>query len=67
MATGFTNHNEYYVVSKGLYVGIFSDWDEVRPWVTGVSGSLFRKARSWEEARDLYNAHLVASAIQILF
>ena len=40
--------------------------DEVGPWVLGVSGSLFRKARSWDEARDLYNARLASGTVQIL-
>lgn len=40
--------------------------DEVGPWVTGVSGSLFRKAKSWDEARNLYNGRLASGAVQIL-
>lgn len=40
--------------------------DEIAPWVIGVSGSVFRKTKSWDEARDLYNARLAAGAIQIL-
>ena len=74
--------NGYYVVSKGLYVGIFNDWQvgllsfgfillmlprhEVEPWVLGVPRSTFRNVRSWEEARDLYNIRLASGTVQVL-
>lgn len=40
--------------------------DEVGPWVIGVSGSLYRAAKSWEEARDLYNARLNTNVVEVL-
>lgn len=74
--------NGYYVVSKGLYVGIFDDWQvgllsfgfillmlprhEVEPWVLGIPRSSSRSARSWEEAKNLYNARLASGTIQVL-
>lgn len=39
---------------------------EVGAWVIGVSGSLYLKADSWEEARDLYNARLATGAVEVL-
>ena len=84
-ALGLADQGIYYVVTKGLYVGIFNDWfvstllpliaslillmmsrDEVGAWVLGVSGSLYRKAGSWEKAKTLYNACLASSAVQVL-
>ncbi|KAF9779700.1 hypothetical protein BJ322DRAFT_1113001 [Thelephora terrestris] len=65
-ATGVTDRAVYYVVSKGLYVGIFFDWHECRPWVTGVSGSIHQKFPSWEYARRLYNSRLAADSIEVL-
>ena len=40
--------------------------DEVGPWVIGVSGSLYCAAKSWEEARDLYNARLNTNVVEVL-
>ena len=81
-ASGLAGNTSFYVVSKGLFVGVFTDWyvaffnltllllrifrNEVAPWVLGVSGSIFRKGKSWDEARDLYNARLASGAVQIL-
>lgn len=56
--------------SDGRYppciVSLTSPRNEVGPWVYGVTGSAFRRTRSWEEARDLYNARLAAGAVQVL-
>ncbi|KAF9785354.1 hypothetical protein BJ322DRAFT_1020895 [Thelephora terrestris] len=56
----------YFVITKGLYVGIFTDWEEAEPWVFGISGSFYYAAKSWEQARDFYNASLASGSIQIL-
>jgi len=40
--------------------------DEISPWVLGVAGSIYRKVKSWEEAKELYNARLDSDVIQIL-
>jgi hypothetical protein len=39
---------------------------EVAPWVLGVSGSVYRKADTWAEAKSLYNARLSVGAVKIL-
>ncbi|KAF9778104.1 hypothetical protein BJ322DRAFT_1114347 [Thelephora terrestris] len=54
------------VITKGLYVGIFTDLDEAEPWYLGIPRSFHRQMKSWEEAKDLYNAKLTAGAVQIL-
>ena len=80
--SGLENDCGYYVISKGLYVGIFDDRqvcllylisllltpprDEIGSWVLGVNGSIFNRVATWEEARDLYNTHLTSGFIQIL-
>lgn len=40
--------------------------DEVGAWVLGVSGSLYRKTKTWDEAKVLYNLRLSTGAIRIL-
>lgn len=40
--------------------------DEVGPWVLGISGSLYRKAKSWDEAKNIYNTRLTSGTVQIL-
>ncbi|KAF9784537.1 hypothetical protein BJ322DRAFT_1109257 [Thelephora terrestris] len=64
--SGLADQPAYYIISKGLYLGVFNSWDEVAPWVIGVSGSVFRKTTTWEEARDLYNSRLAAGAVKVL-
>jgi len=39
---------------------------EIGPWVLGVSGSLYCKAKSWEDAMETYNDRLAAGAVKIL-
>ena len=36
------------------------------PWVLGVSGSVYRKADTWADAKSLYNARLSVGAVKIL-
>ncbi|KAF9780939.1 hypothetical protein BJ322DRAFT_1112323 [Thelephora terrestris] len=59
-------NDTFYVVSQGLYVGIFTEWCDVVPWVIGIPGSVFRKATSWDEARDTYNARLACGVVKVL-
>ena len=40
--------------------------EEAEPWILGISGSKYRKSRSWENARDFYNARLAANAVEVL-
>ena len=40
--------------------------EEAEPWVLGISGSKYRKSRSWENARDIYNTRLAANAVEVL-
>ncbi|KAF9777723.1 hypothetical protein BJ322DRAFT_1025501 [Thelephora terrestris] len=65
-ASGLADYSEYYVVSKGLYVGIFLAWQEIAPWVTGVSHSNHRKFDSWDRAKYAYNSRLAAGTIEVL-
>lgn len=53
-------------VPISLMLPLMISRDEVAAWVLGVSGSVFRKAKSWEEARETYNTRLAAGAVQIL-
>ena len=39
---------------------------EISPWVIGVSGSVFRKYKTWVQARDIYNARLAAGTVEVL-
>ncbi|KAF9777755.1 hypothetical protein BJ322DRAFT_1021830 [Thelephora terrestris] len=65
-SSGHAPGSPHYAIIKGLYVGVFDDEDEIKPWVLGIPGSSYHKARSWEEARDLYNARLNSGAVQVL-
>ena len=40
--------------------------NEVEPWVVGVSGSLYRRTKTWEEAKSMYNTRLAAGAVKVL-
>ncbi|KAF9781015.1 hypothetical protein BJ322DRAFT_1112403 [Thelephora terrestris] len=64
--SGYASSGLHCVITKGLYVGIFTDLDEAEPWYLGIPRSFHRQMKSWEEAKDLYNAKLTAGAVQIL-
>ena len=48
------------------FISLMTPRDEIAPWVTGISGSIYRKVRSWDEAKEIYNGRLATNAIQIL-
>jgi len=40
--------------------------DEISPWVIGVTGSIYRKVKTWDEARNAYNSRLANGIIEVL-
>lgn len=45
---------KYYVVWQGAKTGIFSSWDECKPYVIGVPGAKYRSFSSKEEAEQAF-------------
>ncbi|KAF5318889.1 hypothetical protein D9611_014720 [Ephemerocybe angulata] len=52
----FTNSGEerYYVVTKGLRVGVFGGWPNTSPYVTGVASASFSRHRTLLSAYEAY-------------
>ncbi|KAF5332199.1 hypothetical protein D9611_008035 [Ephemerocybe angulata] len=52
----FTEGGEerYYVVSKGIHVGVFGGWPNTSPYVTGVASASFSRHRSIQSAYTAY-------------
>ncbi|KAF9790755.1 hypothetical protein BJ322DRAFT_1017402 [Thelephora terrestris] len=45
-SSGHAPGSPHYAIIKGLYVGVFDDEDEIKPWVLGIPGSSYHMARS---------------------
>lgn len=45
---------KYYVVWQGAKTGIFSSWDECKPYVIGIPGAKYRSFSSREEAEQAF-------------
>ncbi|WP_461200281.1 ribonuclease H1 domain-containing protein [Anoxybacillus sp. TBDG-1] len=45
---------KYYVVWEGAKTGIFSSWDECKPYVIGIPGAKYRSFLSKEEAEQAF-------------
>ncbi|KAJ2921040.1 hypothetical protein H1R20_g16053, partial [Candolleomyces eurysporus] len=52
------DHSDWYVVTKGLQVGVFTDWATVQPLVDKVSGATHKKYKTADEAYAVFQAAL---------
>jgi len=46
---------KYYAIKKGKKVGIFTSWDEVKNYVNGYDGALYKSFKTKKEAEDFLN------------
>ncbi|KAF9064825.1 hypothetical protein BDP27DRAFT_1425411 [Rhodocollybia butyracea] len=58
--------NRYYVVTKGLKVGVFEQWSEVSPLVTGVSRACSFRAATRTDAEVAFNDAIRDGVVEIL-
>ncbi|KAL0057317.1 hypothetical protein AAF712_016051 [Marasmius tenuissimus] len=56
----------YYVVTKGIQVGIFDDWLVASGFVLGVSGARHKKYRDYSAAWDMYHREYTSKKIRVL-
>ncbi|KAH7906699.1 hypothetical protein BJ138DRAFT_1219367 [Hygrophoropsis aurantiaca] len=56
----------YYLVTKGRRVGVFSQWQKCSPYVTGVAGAVYSKARSVTHGRDIMEEAIDSGEAQVL-
>ncbi|KAK1225154.1 hypothetical protein PQX77_011910 [Marasmius sp. AFHP31] len=56
----------YYVVTAGVQVGIFTDWNHTSSLVTGISGAAHQRQRRFHRAWLVYNQEYRARRVRIL-
>lgn len=56
------NNNKYYAVKKGLKVGIYSNWEECKEYVTGYKGAQYKSFKTFEEAEAYLKDELLTGA-----
>lgn len=52
-----TKNNVFYAIAVGTYTGIYTNWDECKNYVLGVSGSKYKKFKTMEEAENYMKEH----------
>ncbi|KAL0572579.1 hypothetical protein V5O48_009383 [Marasmius crinis-equi] len=57
--------SKHYTVTRGRRVGVFGDWSVVSPMVTGVSGAVYQKWGTFEEAVEMYTSAYRARMISV--
>ncbi|KAJ7579776.1 hypothetical protein C8J56DRAFT_1058792 [Mycena floridula] len=56
----------WYVVTRGTQVGIFTDWNVVARHVVGVKGAVFKRYGTRAEAEAAFNAALATGFVQVI-
>ncbi|KAJ7585994.1 hypothetical protein C8J56DRAFT_1038996 [Mycena floridula] len=56
----------WYVVTRGTQVGIFTDWNVVARHVVGVKGAVFKRYGTRTEAEAAFNAALANGFVQVI-
>ncbi|KAG2037074.1 hypothetical protein BDR03DRAFT_1010998 [Suillus americanus] len=51
-----------YYITRGRKIGVFSGWSSVGPWVTGVSGALYTKAKTVDMGIEIVITAIEAGA-----
>ncbi|KAL0567419.1 hypothetical protein V5O48_014580 [Marasmius crinis-equi] len=57
---------KYYVVTRGLRVGVFEDWSTVHRQVNGVSGASYKAYRTFEDALQSYTHAYEARIVELV-
>ncbi|KDQ59840.1 hypothetical protein JAAARDRAFT_192297 [Jaapia argillacea MUCL 33604] len=57
---------KFYVVSKGLHIGIFESWPTASRFILGVPRAAYQMYRSNKEADEVFRKELVAGEVHIL-
>ncbi|KAJ7575067.1 hypothetical protein C8J56DRAFT_1063961 [Mycena floridula] len=56
----------WYVITRGRQVGIFTDWNVAASHVVGVKGAVFKRYGTRAEAEAAFNAALASCFIQVI-
>ncbi|KAJ7592588.1 hypothetical protein C8J56DRAFT_885737 [Mycena floridula] len=56
----------WYVVTRGTQVGIFTDWNVAAHHVVGVKGAVFKRYSTRAEAEAAFNAALANGFVQVI-
>ncbi|KAJ7593011.1 hypothetical protein C8J56DRAFT_1045448 [Mycena floridula] len=56
----------WYVITRGRQVGIFTDWNVAASHVVGVKGAVFKRYGTRAEAEAAFNAALASCFVQVI-